>query len=123
MRHIRQLFPEGIDAHQVCRIVQRCKFTQFLYFPDDFVIDQHGLVEYFAAVYNTVSTRIYIADAFDDAVLNKFFQHEVDRLLMIFKVLIYCLLLTIHCYGEDTVIQADSLYESFSYLFLIGHFE
>ncbi len=45
MRNIRKQLPEGVDAHQVCRVVQWCKLTEFLDMAYDFIIDQSRIIE------------------------------------------------------------------------------
>ncbi len=60
-----EYFARGVDAFDVGRIVKRCQINAIFDAAQDFICNQNGLLEVFAAMNDAMTDGVYVCDALD----------------------------------------------------------
>ncbi len=114
-RHIRHDLLAGIDADQICRIVERRQIVALLDGFQHLVIDDYGRCKLLAAVHHAVSDRVDLVKRLHYAVIRvcERVDHQFDRHSVIgHRRLDLYFILAGRRMGEHAAIDTDPLAES-----------
>ena len=78
-RCVRHQFLTGRDTQKIWRIMQRSQFDTVFQSLDNSIVDQYGVCELFAGVYNTMSYCSYFTHIFNNAVILILDRHQNVR--------------------------------------------